>query len=549
MSYLVLARKWRPQGFEDVIGQDHVTRTLKNAIKSGRVAHALIFSGPRGVGKTSIARILAKALNCIKGPTPSPCNSCEICAEITSGYCVDVNEIDGASNRGIDEIRQLKEEIRFQPVVARYRIYIIDEVHMLTNEAFNALLKTLEEPPPHAYFIFATTEPRKIPETIHSRCQHFEFKRLTEDDLSRHLLNITHKEGFDFTEEAISIIARQARGSVRDSLSLLDQVIAYGARTYEEICEVLGVVGPSTLEELSISVLSGDVKKVLSLIAQLYSMGVDLQGLANDLLKFLRDISIIKKLPEKDAKDLTKFDEKRIKVLKEAFSSFSELHILSAMNKLSSSMEELNRTLDPRLSLEIILLQICSQPSFATIDDLIKKLDDIIELYEGEREEAGALNKDPFKPKKQIQLNKVSKENKEINDIWKKFVEYVKAQKPQLGSLLDACKEVKKGENGNFVVTCTQDFKGQMLCDREKTKELSLLANSFFNGNINFCFELEKLEDNDNKLNTTNVSSVMGQREELIQNPLVQSAINIFQARISNVTLYNKYKNRKGNKS
>ena len=546
MSYLVLARKWRPQNFEDVIGQSHVTRTLKNAIKSGRVAHALIFSGPRGVGKTSVARIVAKALNCSKGPTPFPCNSCRICSEITSGYCVDVSEIDGASNRGIDEIRQLKEEIRFQPVLARYKIYIIDEVHMLTNEAFNALLKTLEEPPPHAYFIFATTEPRKIPETIHSRCQHFEFKRLTEDDLSRHLLNITKKEGFDFSKEAIQVIARQARGSVRDSLSLLDQVIAYGAKTYEEICEALGVAGPSTLEELSISILSGDVEKVLSLVSKLYNMGIDLLGLANDLLKFLRDISIIKKVQEKEAMDLTKFDEKRIESLKNIFSSIDELHILNAMNKLALSMEELNKSLDPKLSLEITLLQICAQPSLSQIDELIEKLDNILEIYE-----SGNVKIEDKKSSSVKELNKEEKiddnNKKQLIERWEEFIDYVRSKRPQLGSLFDACKEIKEDENGNFIIKCSQDFKGQMLCDREKAKEINLLANSFFNSNISLSFELDESQNSTSKVNDFDGQGGVNPRDELIKTPLVQEAINIFQARISNVTLYNKYKNnRKG---
>ncbi len=266
MSYLVLARKWRPQSFGEVIGQDHVTRTLQNALGANKVAHALLFSGPRGVGKTSVARILAKSLNCESGPAKDPCNSCTICEQITAGSCVDVNEIDGASNRGIDEIRQLREEIRFQPVQCRFRIYIIDEVHMLTNEAFNALLKTLEEPPAHAYFIFATTEPRKIPETIHSRCQHYEFRRLSETDLAAHLDRIVAKEGLGLPTEATQLLARQAQGSVRDSLSLLDQVAAFGAESYEDVCQALGVAGLATIEELADAIFASDVSKALSIL-------------------------------------------------------------------------------------------------------------------------------------------------------------------------------------------------------------------------------------------------------------------------------------------
>lgn len=219
--YLVLARKLRPQTFEEVIGQRHVTQTLQNAIQQNRLAHALIFSGPRGVGKTSVARILAKAVNCKKGPTPTPCNECESCTAITQGNFADVLEIDGASNRGIDEIRSLRENCRFRPVAGRFRVYIIDEVHMLTKEAFNALLKTLEEPPEHVFFLMATTEPHKIPATIHSRCQHYEFRRIPIQRLADYLNQIVEKEGLGMDKACTLLIAREADGSVRDRKSVV----------------------------------------------------------------------------------------------------------------------------------------------------------------------------------------------------------------------------------------------------------------------------------------------------------------------------------------
>ncbi|MDY6952253.1 MAG: DNA polymerase III subunit gamma/tau, partial [Thermodesulfobacteriota bacterium] len=227
MSYLVLARKYRPQTFEEVVGQDHVTRTLKNAIRADRVAHALLFSGPRGVGKTSVARIMAKAMNCESGPTPSPCNVCRSCREITEGVSLDVFEIDGASNRGINEIRELRENIKYMPSHGRFKIYIVDEVHMLTTEAFNALLKTLEEPPPHVLFFFATTEAHKIPITILSRCQRHNFKRIGLEDILTSLRRVSHEMSFRIDDEGLVLLAREAGGSMRDALSLLDQVMAY----------------------------------------------------------------------------------------------------------------------------------------------------------------------------------------------------------------------------------------------------------------------------------------------------------------------------------
>ncbi len=228
MSYQVLARKWRPQTFDEVVGQEHVTRTLKNALEMGRVAHAFLFSGPRGVGKTSVARILAKALNCVQGPTPTPCNQCQACQEITQGHSLDVLEIDGASNRGIDEVRELRENIKYLPAHGGYKVFIIDEVHMLTKEAFNALLKTLEEPPAHAIFILATTEAHKVPVTILSRCQRYDFKRLSTAAIQEHLAQMAAREGWSIAPAGLQLIAQESEGGMRDAQGLLDQVITFG---------------------------------------------------------------------------------------------------------------------------------------------------------------------------------------------------------------------------------------------------------------------------------------------------------------------------------
>ena len=264
MAYQVLARKWRPQTFEEVVGQEPVTRTLENALAVGRVAHAFLFSGPRGVGKTSVARILAKALNCVAGPTPHPDNTCEICREITNGSSLDVLEIDGASNRGIDEVRDLREKIKYLPAQGKYRVYIIDEVHMLTKEAFNALLKTLEEPPAHAVFILATTEPHKVPVTILSRCQRYDFRRIPTGLIQEHLAKLADQEGWHLDPEGLALVARAAEGGLRDAQGFLDQVVTFGgdAVTAAEIARILGVTDRGALLAALTAIIDRDGPQV-----------------------------------------------------------------------------------------------------------------------------------------------------------------------------------------------------------------------------------------------------------------------------------------------
>lgn len=275
MAYIALYRKWRPQTFKDLVGQEHISRTLANAITSGHIGHAYLFAGPRGTGKTSTAKILAKALNCEHGPTPEPCGQCEQCRKIADGSSMDVFEIDAASNRGIDEIRDLRETVKFAPVDGRYKVYIIDEVHMLTTEAFNALLKTLEEPPAHVVFILATTEAHKVPPTIQSRCQRYDFKRITVEEIESRLRYITAEMKMEAEDEALAMIAIQADGGMRDALSILDQcaALAEGTITAERVRQILGLVGHDWIYKMTKALAARNVQEALQILAELLRDG------------------------------------------------------------------------------------------------------------------------------------------------------------------------------------------------------------------------------------------------------------------------------------
>jgi len=371
--YLALARKYRPQKFADLIGQPHVTRTLQNAISLDKLYPALIFSGMKGVGKTSAARILAKALNCEKGPDIEPCNECPTCIEITEDKAPDYIEIDGASNNGVEEVRNLKEKVKYKPFKNRFRVVVIDEVHMLSNSAWNALLKTIEEPPEFTYFIMATTDFHKIPATIVSRCQHFEFKRIPHEIMVKLLKEICGKENIKITDYSLYLIAKASEGSLRDAKKILDQAVAIssGDVNDKDVIAILGVIEEDVFITLTQHVLSQDRKAIIKQINELSERGMDLRFFYNEFLKFFRNLMVLKSLGESE--NLHDLNPENIPRLKEMLKDTREIELLRYFNAAKDLEITIKNTENPRIILEYLFLKLTYFPSLVSIEELIEK--------------------------------------------------------------------------------------------------------------------------------------------------------------------------------
>lgn len=496
MSYLVLARKWRPQRFEDVVGQEAATRILQNAIISGRVAHAYLFTGVRGVGKTTAARILAKALNCEHGPTPSPCGECANCAEIAGGSSIDVYEIDGASNRGIDEVRQIIENVRYQPAKSRFKIYIIDEVHQVTKDAFNALLKTLEEPPPFVKFILATTEPQRLPETILSRCQRLDFRRISVREIVRRLERIAQAEQLEIAAGALLLIAREAEGSMRDAESLLEQVLAYAApceggeriKVDEALLhDILGVAARGALYDLSKAVIEGDANRGVEIVAELASQGRDLVRLSRELVEHFRNLLVARLAVESkgDGADLSRLldlPDQEIEELKRQVEGLSVENLMDYFRFMADGDEEIARLPYPRFALEAALVRLAALPRSLPVVELLERLEGLEKRLEGKgaavRPQRAGEKSVERKPDPQIAPASPARPQDQP-EAWREFVAFVAKEKKFLASYLEKARPLELPPKR---LTIEVDDRHQLsyLQDPDHLSSLEDLARRFF---------------------------------------------------------------------
>jgi DNA polymerase III subunit gamma/tau len=444
MSYIVLARKYRPQTFAEVYAQEHVTEVLHNAITGNRIAHAYLFTGPRGVGKTSMARIMAKNLNCVEGPTTTPCNKCHNCLEITSGTSTDVIEIDGASNTGVDDVRDLQLELLYPPTQSKYKIYIIDEVHMLSKNAFNALLKTLEEPPENVLFIFATTEPHKVLATIISRCQRYDFKRIPIDSIISRLRELVLQEGIEIDNESMHIIARKADGSMRDALSLLDQVLSYcqDKVVVEKVREIFGLIPSQVYSDLLKIIRTGDNNALLSYLQSIFDSGMDLQEMLNNMLEFLR-IVVMRKIGMSPAEIPTE----EYALYDELVSLFNQDNLLYMMSILMQTRNEMKSSGNPSLIVEMVMLRFCRIDEIEEISQLISSISTQAASPAPVKREsrpmvANTSSNVEIKPDVQQQQAHHPKDEFNLENMgksWDRIVNRVKATRSMLGISLAAC--------------------------------------------------------------------------------------------------------------
>jgi DNA polymerase-3 subunit gamma/tau len=512
MSYLVLARKYRPQSFEDLVGQEHVSRTLVNAISSGRVHHAFLFTGARGVGKTSAARIFAKALNCEQGLSSQPCQQCPSCVEITAGQGLDVFEIDGASNTGVDDIRELRENIRYLPSHSRYKIFIIDEVHMLSINAFNALLKTLEEPPDHAKFIFATTEPHKIPITILSRCQRFDFRKISLSAIVEHLRKLVDIEQIEISDQSLALVARRGEGSMRDALSTLDQVLAFcGNRVAgEEVQGLLGMVDRRLLLDTVEGIVECDSRRVLDSVRRVDDLGHSFRRFCQELVECFRALVLIKVVEEPGELLETTVDE--LAQLQQLADRCGVEDLQRVLTLLVKAEVELAGSTFPRLALEMILIRLTHLPPGKDIGALLRKVEDLERRLSGNSsavavapvspptaERTPSVRKEEPRPAKVVPVAEPTAVAEPIaanepgpsavvadQTSWPKLVQHIRRERPRIGSILEHGRLVRFDLPELEVGFVAGSFYLEQMKDPETAEVFQELAEGFFQQPLKF---------------------------------------------------------------
>ncbi len=532
MSYLVLARKYRPQKFSEIVGQSAVVKTIVNALKRNKLSHALLFAGIKGTGKTTLARIVAKALNCqnINPEEYEPCNQCQSCVEIMKGIHVDVLEIDAASNRGIDQIREIIDALKYAPAKGKAKVYIIDEAHMLTKEASNALLKSLEEPPSHVYFILATTEPNRLPPTILSRCQRYEFRRLDFKLIFNHLQRICELENYQIDQPALELIAREAQGSLRDALSLLDQAMAYGVRTKEDLLYSFGWHEEMIFEDLAKALIERDLKKAMELVQNLYEKGVDIIYFTERLTHLFRELFLAKIFSQEVLAD------KGIdfRLLKDLLFLGNKEDFLLIYQALYKGLEAIRRSTYPQFQFELMIAKICEYEKFISIDALLEKLptealvaseleeDRKVEPKVETKVELKAETKEEVKEEKRkspltdawdesFTDNKVAKEEKrEVK--WEEFLDIVGKESATFRALLESVPKPEERDN-KMVFLIEEDYPLLTSAYRDKLKDLVL---KFFGKEIEFEVKKRRRDP-----------------EEVKNRPEVQAIMNILSAKIA----------------
>jgi DNA polymerase III subunit gamma/tau len=555
MSYLVLARKYRPQAFDDVIGQEHVTRTLTNSISAGRVAHGVLFSGPRGTGKTTVARILAKAMNCLNGPTSTPCNICRSCTEITLGNSVDVLEIDGASNNGVENVRDLRENVKYKPAYSSYKIYIIDEVHMLSTPAFNALLKTLEEPPPHVMFIFATTEPHKIPVTILSRCQRHDFKRIRLDSIVSQMALVCEKERVNIDSESLFLIARAAGGSMRDALSLLDLVISCseGPVTNESILDILGIVDRRAIFMISEAILNSDFPLLLDLVEDLYNNGHNIKELYYDIVEHFRNLLVVKMVRKADK--LVSLPAHELVMMSEQVKNISATTLNQIFDVLYKEEYSVRVSPNPKLCLEMVFLKIFQIKPALPIDVLIEKIDNLRHMIPGKQKKdfinaetvcidykkSELIEKTPQKvlepgikegygaDKTDSTTKKAFEQADNLEKTWEKLYAIISEKHPALAASMAKCSIRKITENRLEIEVGGNGFNLNMVRRKKNLDILDKVCRDFFGKSIEIALEETITSESKNAQEKTGTNNLIS---DALNNPLVTDAVEIFKGKV-----------------